>query len=97
MLVGNYIKRLREDTKILQKFNSKVSRSIICKTKCGIRLTSNSKKIIGVVIEDGDGDELFIKYSVINDYYNNGKIALTNNPAQALPICYIKAVANSKF
>lgn len=96
MLIGNYVKRLREDTKILKSFNNKVSRSIICKAKCGIRLTNKSKKIMGVIIEDADGDELYIKYSVMNDYYNNGKIALTNNPSQALPICYIKAVANSK-
>lgn len=96
MLIGDYRKRLREDTKILQSFNNKVSRSIVCKTKCGIRLTSRSKRIIGVIIEDANGDELYIKYSILDNYYNSGKVALTNNPSLALPICYIKAVANSK-
>ena len=94
MQFGDYNKRLREDTKLLIEYSNKVSRTIICKTKCGIKLTPNSRKILGVIIEDADGNELYIKYSVMNNLYNNGVVALTNNIHQALSINFIKAVVS---
>ena len=97
MQFGDYNKRLREDTKLFTEYNKRVSRTIICKTKCGIKLTPNSRKILGVIIEDAEGNELYIKYSVMNNFYNNGVVALTNDIYQALSINFIKAVANCKI
>lgn len=97
MQFGDYNKRLREDTKLLIEYSNRVSRTIVCKTKCGIKLTPNSRKILGVIIEDADGNELYIKYSVMNNLYNNGVVALTNNIHQALSINFIKAVVSCKI
>lgn len=96
MIFGNYGKRLKEDTKVLVEFSKRVSRPIYCKAKCSIKLTKKSKSIIGVVLEDACGDELYVKYSVIEKFFNEGYVGITTNSNQALPINYIRIVANSK-